>query len=232
MNDALIANGHDSRFITFSQTGNTVGNSGHKEPLNSYHWIVGCLGIRPQCSGQCEASFLQQTNCVGATSDPGLPNFDNCLTAAAGCAAHCAPTLAMLKHSEKPKSIALNKGNFGYQAAINGVFAPTSVPTVAPTDAPTTQTDAPTAGGASDSSSAVGAGGGGSKDEGSNMALVAGAGAGAVVALGGALLLYRRLGNTGTTRPGARPRDKTQEEVDNQFSVSAGNPEEAQTGVV
>ena len=64
------------------------------------------------------------------------------------------------------------------------------------------------------------------------MALVAGAGAGAVVALGGALLLYRRLGNMGTMRPGARPRDKTQEEVDNQFSVSVGNPEEAQTGVV
>ena len=57
-------------------------------------------------------------------------NFLDCLTAASPwqCEAACAPTLAMLEHSEKPKSIALSKGNFGYQAAINGGLGPSPAP--------------------------------------------------------------------------------------------------------
>ena len=36
MNTALIANGHDSRFLTFTKSGNAVGYSGHVDPLNNY----------------------------------------------------------------------------------------------------------------------------------------------------------------------------------------------------
>ena len=75
---------------------------GHSTPLQLSAWIVGCLGIVPGCSDECERWFLAE--CVG---EGGEDAFTACMDAvheggAHGCAAQCAPTIAMLSTVEGP----------------------------------------------------------------------------------------------------------------------------------
>ena len=75
---------------------------GHSTPLQLSAWIVGCLGIVPACSDECERWFLAE--CVG---EGGEDAFTACMDAvheggAHGCAAQCAPTIAMLSTVEGP----------------------------------------------------------------------------------------------------------------------------------
>ena len=45
--EAMVANGHDARLLSFPPGS---GEGGHKGPENQVDWIVGCLGIMSSCS--------------------------------------------------------------------------------------------------------------------------------------------------------------------------------------
>lgn len=91
---------HNPVLLAFQAVPGGVG--GHSQPLQSSAWMVGCMGIVPHCSGQCESWFGQCMSQGGG----GEEGFDRCLTEAhsgtvAGCAARCAPTIQMLSQIQE-----------------------------------------------------------------------------------------------------------------------------------
>lgn len=115
--EAMIANGHDARLLSFPPG---VSGGGHSAPLNSVDWIVGCLGVTTSCSSTCETSFLA---CTGSGN-----SYTDCIddaTQLSGCTTSCAPTLNMLLQSESAV-VSLSEGKFGTQTGL----------TVAPNPAP------------------------------------------------------------------------------------------------
>ena len=50
MYDALKNEGHDARLLRFSASDDGTIPGGHKDPLNTQYWQIGCLGITPPCS--------------------------------------------------------------------------------------------------------------------------------------------------------------------------------------
>jgi hypothetical protein len=69
MFNAMVAEGHDARMLSFTPTN---GLGGHRNPANEFAWIVGCLGIVESCSSQCETSFL------GCIESDEPDEFDRC----------------------------------------------------------------------------------------------------------------------------------------------------------
>ena len=120
MYEAMVAEGHDARMLSFSPTNGVAG--GHSNPQNTYSWIVGCLGIVDSCSESCEASFLScmQTTSVAefARCEIELKNGD-----LADCEIGCAPTLEMLKTSQTPV-VNLSNGKFGSQEGLDVTESP------------------------------------------------------------------------------------------------------------
>jgi len=111
------AEGHDVRLLHFEPSAEA---SGHSLPPNDFDWIVGCLGVAPDCSTQCADSF---SVCIEdlLTSTPsfaGSAAFAACsspdtMGELAGCEARCAPTLDMLERSTSLHSLNLSLGSFG-----------------------------------------------------------------------------------------------------------------------
>ena len=119
MYDALVAEGHDARLLTFSPNEGQSIPGGHTETQNHPDWVVGCLGITPVCSASCAISFGE---CVGLSSkSEDTMKFADCIGSASfstltGCTAGCAPTQAMLESSEMPATT-LSAGRFGSDAS-------------------------------------------------------------------------------------------------------------------
>jgi len=120
MYSKLKKEGHDGRLLRFAASDDGTVPGGHQNPVNKAYWQVGCLGITPSCSTECESSFLQ---CVEEgdtiTADSRTETFAACMELPYfseelyGCTASCAPTLEMLKASEEPIEIELSRENFG-----------------------------------------------------------------------------------------------------------------------
>jgi len=111
MYEKMMAEGHDPRMFRFSPGDSIKG--GHSPPQNYEYWRVGCLGITPSCSKQCETSFLE---CMNAEFEDGPIAFRKCIADfrfpnLAGCTLDCAPTFDMLKTSEEPAEARFD--NFG-----------------------------------------------------------------------------------------------------------------------
>ena len=115
--EASSLEAHDTTVLIFEPNSTEGINGGHSEPRNPYDWIVGCLGVIPACSVECESAF---TLCVGgSTVQPGPAKFQACNAMAAfatlaGCTPGCAPTSPMLSMSENsPAFITSDHGRFG-----------------------------------------------------------------------------------------------------------------------
>mmetsp|Transcript_55194 Transcript_55194/g.66455 ORF Transcript_55194/g.66455 Transcript_55194/m.66455 type:complete len:679 (+) Transcript_55194:90-2126(+) len=115
MYEAMVAEGNDARLLSFTPTSE---NGGHSDPMNTYAWVVGCLGIVESCSDACEAVFGE---CVADSQGTGstITSFEACEADIADgilmeCEIGCAPTMEMLKLSESPV-VTLSEGKFGTQ---------------------------------------------------------------------------------------------------------------------
>jgi len=113
MFNAMVAEGHDARMLSFAPTN---GLGGHRNPANEFAWIVGCLGIVESCSSQCETSFL---GCIESSEPDEFERCENELKEEQlnHCTAGCAPTLEMLKMSERPV-VSLSEGKFGTRTGL------------------------------------------------------------------------------------------------------------------
>ncbi|MAI78289.1 MAG: hypothetical protein CL917_05065 [Deltaproteobacteria bacterium] len=99
MANLMTTEGHDATLLHFPDIGR-----GHTEPLMSWDWIVGCMGVVESCSPACSAAV---TTCVedmaGSTPQTREDDYFACTNAEpADCAAGCAPTLDMLRLVERP----------------------------------------------------------------------------------------------------------------------------------
>ena len=105
MYDAMVAGGHDSRYIEF-----TGGN--HRWQAQKNAWVVSCLGIKEFCSVGCENDFKF---CMLISN----VNFQTCWVPGmysnrrpTSCLPGCAPTWAMLILSDRPGRSLSSGGSF------------------------------------------------------------------------------------------------------------------------
>ena len=115
MYEAQIREGHDARLFRFDPSEDETIAGGHKDPANTAHWKVGCLGITDPCSETCEASFI---DCINAgdvsAADARVATWADCIDQTSsldGCTSDCAPTYNMLIESETPVQVSFD--NFG-----------------------------------------------------------------------------------------------------------------------
>ena len=117
MYEKLVDEGHDARLLRFSPSDDETIAGEHKDPKNTAHWQVGCLGITEPCSEACEASFIECMNeGNGSTAEERTEKFEDCIDNSQtlnGCTAECAPTYNMLIESETPTESSFSKDRFG-----------------------------------------------------------------------------------------------------------------------
>merc|ERR1739844_303695 len=108
MYEKMLDEGHDARLLRFSPSADGTIKGGHTDPKNFNYWQIGCLGITPSCSQECETAFVSCVNSGNTgTAVQKTQAFDNCMDAdvfagLSGCNVDCAPTFAMLATSENP----------------------------------------------------------------------------------------------------------------------------------
>jgi len=129
MYEKSMNEGHDARLLRFDPSGDGTIEGGHKDPKNTAHWYVGCLGITEPCSSSCETSF---TSCVNSkdvsTAEKRTDAFEDCIEDSenlSGCTAECAPTYNMLIESQAP--ITATPSTFGATTGSHSVRPDTSL---------------------------------------------------------------------------------------------------------
>ena len=117
MYEKLVNEGHDARLLRFSPSDDETIEGGHKDPKNTAHWQVGCLGITAPCSETCEASFVECMNAGDvSTAKKRAERFEECIEDSetlTGCTEECAPTYNMLIESETPVEASFSNDHFG-----------------------------------------------------------------------------------------------------------------------
>ena len=114
--------GHDARLLRFSPSANNDG--GHREPENKDYWYIGCLGITPSCSIECELAFITcvEEQILVSNAKNSADAFKNCignvnLFTSLGCEENCAPTYPMLATSQEPTTAKFSNFGAGQETA-------------------------------------------------------------------------------------------------------------------
>jgi len=107
MYEKLMDEGHDARLLRFSPTADFQG--GHRDPENKDYWHIGCLGITPSCSTECEFAFIACVEEQKSNVETSADAFRNCINnvnvfTSLGCEANCAPTFDMMSTSQAPST--------------------------------------------------------------------------------------------------------------------------------
>ena len=119
MYNVAKAEGHDARLLRFKASADGSVPGTHTVLKNEPYWQVGCLGMTPACSKQCEKSFIE---CIEKKKAPTTLErtkvFAVCIKGEefeklAGCDSTCSPTFGMLKQSEEPYKAEFVYGKFG-----------------------------------------------------------------------------------------------------------------------